>query len=381
MIVHIFNSSVVSGPETLAIPALKNLGEPVGIVFLIESRLEEASKGPVKYARDLGHEVYTVQVRGRWDRKAFRELRELLDRLSPRIAHAHDVKASLYLLKAARVKPGFKPKLASTHHGTVARKGKIRVYEEIYVRLILPKFDAVLVVCEIDRQSVLRRGLSENKVFIHHNGVDRPKVAPQDRESAQREIQARWRATHTALPEPGAAIFLGAVARLSDEKRHDRMLRALQTVKREHPKLRFALCCFGIGALDESLKALTQKLGMEDRVFWMGYSKTIGQEMAGFDLLLCLSDGEGVPINLLEAGWAGTPVFSTRVGGIPDVITSEVGYLVEKSESDEAIGHAIAQAINGRSERERKGQAYQQLVESKFSEAAWLERLRQIYSQ
>ena len=77
MITHLFNSSAVSGPETLAIPALKRLGEKVSIVFLSETRLGAKSDGPVQYARELGHEVHEVSVRGRWDRKAFGELREL----------------------------------------------------------------------------------------------------------------------------------------------------------------------------------------------------------------------------------------------------------------------------------------------------------------
>lgn len=381
MITHIFNSSVVSGPETLAIPALTRLGEKVSIVFLTETRLEEASKGPVKYAQDLGHEVYTVPVRGRWDREAFKNLRETLDRINPSVAHAHDVKASLYLLKASRVKKGFKPKLVSTHHGTVARKGKIRFYEEIYVRMVLPKFHAVMVVCEIDRLSLKRRGLKDKILFIHHNGVDRPYVAPEARLQAQTEVRNRWRSLNPALPEANGAVFLGAVARLSDEKRHDRMLRALQTVKREFPGLKFAFLAFGIGALEAQLKAQTKELGLEDCVFWMGYSKTIGQEMAGFDLLLCLSDGEGMPINLLEAGWTGTPVLSTDVGGIPDLINPQVGYLVDKSDSDEAIGRRIGQILSDNAANTGVGRRYQDHVLKGFSEKAWLDRLREVYAQ
>lgn len=379
MITHIFNSSVVSGPETLAIPALKNLGEKTSIIFLTETRREEACKGPVEYARDLGHDVYTIPVRGRWDREAFKSLRKLLDSIEPRVAHSHDVKASLYLLKAAKVRKGFKAKLVSTHHGAIARYGKIRVYEEFYVRFILPHFDAVLVMSEGDRQSLKRRGVAERLLHVHINGVNRQFIDRASRDDVQREIRDRWRQIVPSLPTD--AVYVGAVARLSTEKRHDRMLNAFRTIKTERPDLKFAFVNFGIGAEESKLKEITANLGLTDSVFWMGYSKSIGQEMAGFDLLLCLSDGEGIPINLLEAGWSGTPVFSTAVGGIPDVINGpEVGYLVQKEDSDEAIGRSLARVISDRDGRAVVGQAYQARIIENFSEKAWLDFLRSLYA-
>ena len=145
MITHIFHSTVVSGPETLALPALRKLGQPVSIVFLDEKRVPGGADAPVAYARSLGHDVHTVPVQGRWDRSAFGALAETLARLGTTLAHAHDVKASLYLDQAARRMP-VRPKLVSTHHGAAARKGLIRVYEELYVRWTLPRFDAVLSV-------------------------------------------------------------------------------------------------------------------------------------------------------------------------------------------------------------------------------------------
>jgi glycosyltransferase involved in cell wall biosynthesis len=380
MITHIFHSTVVSGPETLAIPALGKLGEPVTVVFLDEKRVPGGADGPVAYARAQGHEVHTVPVRSRWDRQAFKALGELLARLGTRVAHAHDVKASLYLLQAARAEEK-RPKLVSTHHGAAARKGIIRLYEEIYVRWALPRYDAVLSVCEADYASLRRRGIPESKLKIHYNGVDRTYVAPPDRERAQAAIQARWKALDPELPEPGQAVFLGAVARLSDEKRHDRMIRALAEAKRLRPELQFVLLNFGIGAEEARLKALTREAGMEREIRWMGYSKTIGQEMAGFDLLLCLSDGEGIPINLIEAGWSGTPVLSTSVGGIPDLLNSpEVGYLVSKADSDEAIGARLAGIIADASGRQAVGRRYQERVVERFSEKAWLDQLREFYA-
>ncbi len=384
MITHVFNSSIVSGPEMLVIPALKKIGEPVTIIFLTETRLPTESERPIEYAKKYGHEVYSVPVRGRWDKEAFIELRRVLDQIGSRVIHAHDVKASLYLHQAKKVKPGMQGSIVSTHHGASYRKGKIRLYEEFYVRFILPHFDRILCVCELDRESVIRRGVPAKRVSVHLNGTDRPRVLPENRAATMHAIRRNWKEKMPTLPDADSAVFLGAVARLSPEKRHDRMLNVLaEFKKREQSGLvkPTVLLCFGTGPEEAKLRELAKELKVEDRVFWMGYSNQISEEMAGFDALLCLSDGEGIPINLLEAGWAGTPVISTRVGGIPDLIPSqEVGFLVEKRDKDLKIANQMWAALQDKNRLARVGQAYQSRVTEHFSHDAWLKKLNEVYA-
>lgn len=386
MIVHVFNASVVSGPETLAIPALKNLGERVEIFFLLETRVEKGAREVVEYMERHGYRVHVIPVRSRLDRGAITELRRLTRELKPRVLHAHDTKASFYVWRACRGRRafGFPLKLVSTHHGAAFRKGIIRLYEEIYVRLCLNAFDHVLCMCESDRQSLLRRGVRPGKILIHTNGVDRPKVTEAERTETQKRIRASWAETDARLKAVGTlgaskgALWLGAVARLSAEKRHDRMLRVLAGLKERGVEA--VLLCFGRGAEQERLQALTRELGLEAQTFWMGYRGTIGQELAGFDLTLCLSDGEGIPINLLESAWAGTPVLSTRVGGIPDFIRDpETGFLVEPSENDGEIAAKLAEWARTPEELRRRGLAFQADVEKNFSEKSWLGTLRRVY--
>lgn len=384
MITHVFNSSIVSGPEMLVIPALAKLGEPVSLIFLSETRLASDSEKPIRYARSHGIEVHSVPVRGRWDKQAFLELRKVIDQINPRIIHAHDVKASLYLHQAKKLRAPLSASLVSTHHGASYRKGKIKFYEEIYVRLVLPHFDRVLCVCKLDQSSVVRRGVKPDKVSIHLNGTDRKRVEQAERSEQQSRIRTQWKKRMPALPEADQAVFLGMVARLSPEKRHDRMIRALAEFKKFEADISApmtVLLCFGQGTEEQKLRLLAKKLGVEDRLFFMGYSEQISDEMAGFDALLCLSDGEGIPINLLEAGWAATPVISTRVGGIPDLIASpDVGFLLEKSEKDPELARQIWTILQNKRKLESVGLAYQKRVTSLFTHDAWLSKLREVYA-
>ncbi|HTL12683.1 MAG TPA: glycosyltransferase, partial [Bdellovibrionota bacterium] len=346
MIVHVFNSSIVSGPETLVIPALKALGEPVTVVFLYETRRGDACDGPVKYAEALGLPTRVVKVHSRVDGGAVRRLREVLKELKPSVVHSHDVKASTYVLKASGPKSRREWALVSTHHGVRGRSGWVpKFYEGFYARWILPGFDRVLSVCGSDRQLLLKRGLDPERVNVHLNGVDRRKVVMADRPSERARIQESWGLAQRRIPND--SVVLGFAGRIAGEKRLDRVLNVARELSENGIDLpRWDLVIFGTGPLEAEYHAMTREMGLEDRVHWMGYRSGLGSEMAGFDVLMSLSDAEGLPINLVEAGWAGTPVLATGVDGNRDLFpTPEHGLTVPVEESDWEIADALARLI------------------------------------
>ena len=379
MIVHVFNSTLVSGPETLVLPALSQIKGRVAVIFLSETRkLNEAQK-PIQYARSLGLSTVSVPVGGRYDRQAISNLREVLIQLKPEITHAHDVKASTYLLRSAESIQDRTFQLISTHHGVHARSGlKNKLYEMVYTRFILPHYDQVFCVCSSDRKVLIQRGLNPDRVHTHLNGVNRRWVDRSERLEVRNQIHTDWNLRSLGISSQ--AILFGVVGRLAPEKRHDRLLNALAELKRLDSSLDWHLLCYGAGPLEASLKRLTQKLDLGGHVHWMGYRKEIGNEMAGFDLLFSLSDAEGLPINLLEAGWAGTPVVATHVDGNRDLFArSKTGILIHRHQSAEAIAREIQRLVSHSKERTELGFRFQKHVMSQFSEAVWLERLKELY--
>src|SRR5437867_2731087 len=102
MIVHLFNSSSVSGPERLVVPALARFREQFMIVNLREERIEllRASDPLEEYAKSFKLTYRAVPVHRRWDPAAIRELKQLLQNIRPDLVHAHAMKASVYLIQA-----------------------------------------------------------------------------------------------------------------------------------------------------------------------------------------------------------------------------------------------------------------------------------------
>jgi len=203
------------------------------------------------------------------------------------------------------------------------------------------------------------------------------KITSEERERKQKIIRQSW---ELSVP-PGTFVF-GVAARLEAEKRHLFLIDVVQKISELAPDYRFAVICFGRGALESRLIEKTKALGFSEKIFWKGYRSGLGDEFAGFDALLSLSSAEGLPINLIEAGWAATPVFANRVDGVADLIPSEnLGALAAPDEDAKAVAEKIIRFAGSDRGLREKGIAFQEFVELHFSQEIWLRRLLEIYSQ
>ena len=380
MIVHLFNSSSVSGPERLVLPALSDRRDQFLIVNLREERIPSLLRSdPLgEYSRSLGLAYESIPVKSRWDRSAMGRLRSLLDRLHPALVHAHDVKASVYLLRA-RGRRRFP--IVSTHHGVHGRPDWItRLYEWLYRRYFLKSFDRVLCVSSADHSFLLKSGLDAGRLRLHLNGADGRRIAFEDRAKESKEIRSVW------LPQTADRdrLFLfGALGRLSAEKDHARLFRTLSCLN-QLPSRDWRCLVFGAGPLEGELRRQVLSLGLGKKIVWMGYRKEAGDELAGLDMLLSFSKAEGLPISLIEAGWAGTPVMATSVGGVRDLIPDERHgnpVSVDEPDAETALRLRALLAEESSDMLRAQGERFQERVASQFTRRMWVDRLEQIYSE
>lgn len=378
MVVQVFNSGIVSGPETLVIPAMGLFREPQVAVFLVEERRGSAGMAPVEYARGLGVHIEIVEVRSRVDFRAIKELRKVLEKLSPRIVHAHDVKASTYMWLASRHSSW---KKISTHHGIEGRPDwKTRFYEYFYSQVVLPKMDSVLTVSREDEHTLLRRGVGRERVQFLANGVTRRLWKNEEKAKERDRIRGLW-AKELKGFDPNT-IVIGMVARLSAEKRHSYFLRTLAILHEQNPDLDWRFLAFGSGVLQEQLRKETEKLGLTPFCYWMGYRNDAAALLPAMDLLVLSSQAEGLPIVALEAGWAGVPMFATNVGSLPELVSTgrtAGGIIFPREQEPVHTAKSLAWILRHPRERERLGIRLQNRVEKEYSAAAWVERSEAIY--
>jgi glycosyltransferase involved in cell wall biosynthesis len=62
-------------------------------------------------------------------------------------------------------------------------------------------------------------------------------------------------------------------------------------------------------------------------------------------VFLSLSASEGVPVSMMEAQSFGIPIVALAVGGVPEIVTTEVGILLEDNAGISDIGAALEAAI------------------------------------
>ena len=133
----------------------------------------------------------------------------------------------------------------------------------------------------------------------------------------------------------GGALRLVCVARLSSEKGHHGLLRALARLRDLAPAPRVRLV--GDGPMRADLEAQARELGLADSVEFLGARSEdeVMEILSGADLFALASLMEGLPVVLMEAMSLGLPVVAPRVAGIPELVGDErEGLLFHPSDWD-----------------------------------------------
>lgn len=105
-------------------------------------------------------------------------------------------------------------------------------------------------------------------------------------------------------------------------------------------------------------KKLYSQLIAFPNVHIMGFKDTIRYQ--DYDLFICTSTSENLPISICEALVSGLPVISFDVGGISEVICSKNGSIIPKYELSSFIS-AIEKYFNNNSEYEYDAEKYKDL--------------------
>ncbi|MBQ0786070.1 MAG: glycosyltransferase [Oceanihabitans sp.] len=107
--------------------------------------------------------------------------------------------------------------------------------------------------------------------------------------------------------ETNKAFQIVAVGRLNPVKNQRSLIESMALIKEK-----VALNIYGIGPLEEELKARTTELHLNDSITFKGNSDTIDQEIVKHHCLVLTSLSEGFPNVILEAMSLGVPVIATN---------------------------------------------------------------------
>ncbi len=191
--------------------------------------------------------------------------------------------------------------------------------------------DLVIFNSESGRLSHLAMGMKPPRMLVVPNGFDITRFAPDP---------AKGLAQRKAWGIPVGVPLVGVVGRLNPVKDHPTFLRTVARLSKEWPEARFVCVGGGPEAYLESLQAMAQTLGIQDRLLWAGVSQSMPSAYNALSVLVLSSADEGFPNALGEAMACGVPCVATRVGDA-EILIGDTG-LTTAVADDAALAEAVS---------------------------------------
>lgn len=342
-ILYIITRSQTGGAQAHVLELLRSCSERHDVVLATgeEGFLTEEARAlrvPVYHLENL-----VRPIRPTTDARAVTEVYRLIRSLRPDVLHAHTAKAGLVgriAAKAARVPAvftahgwQFAPRIPWSQRLLVAPSEWLTGYWSSHI----------ITVCESDRLMArkLRVGSDERMTVVNY-GI--PDVAER---------------ADPCEADPPTLIM---VARFAPQKAQDHLLRALAEVKAPF-RLRFV----GDGPLEAHARADAARLGLDDRVEFLGLRDDIPSLLAQASIFVLATNWEGLPISILEANRAGLPVIASDVAGVAEgVVDGMTGFVVPAGD-DAALRDRILTLLVDAELRKKMGDAARRHYEERFT--------------
>ncbi|HLH81530.1 MAG TPA: glycosyltransferase [Chthonomonas sp.] len=216
------------------------------------------------------------------------------------------------------------------------------------MRRFCNKADVIIAPSHYVAQALAQSGIAA-PIQVVPSGVIPPQVSPGDRERVRCQL---------AIPDEVPVLLY--VGRLAPEKRVDLLLQAVAQLQQRllrKPQSAFRLLLVGDGPCRCQLEWQVQRLGIQDRVVFVGAQphEQIGAWYAAADLFLMPSPMETQGLVVIEAMNCGLPCIAVSEGGAGEaVIPEQTGLICPFSAP--AFATAIEALLNNPQRRKQMGQ-------------------------
>lgn len=245
--------------------------------------------------------------------KAYSQLLELLKQKPVDLIHCNTPIGGLIgrlCAKHAKVK-----KILYTAHGFHFYKGAPVINQTLFKwgeKWLARSTDILLTINQEDFTSAQSfKFRNDGKlVLIHGAGVNTGYTSTSNREKIRKEI---------GIPSSATMVF--SAGELNKNKNNQVIIEALAKIN--SPDIYYVLC--GEGKLRKELEELSKKLGVSDKVKFLGFRTDVLDILSASDIFAMPSYREGLPRSLMEAMDAGLPCIVSNIRGNADLIEEGKG--------------------------------------------------------
>lgn len=308
-------TKVVGGVGTYSYHLARNLASKTKLLFIGKKQLGKAVQ-KVDYKVTIAN-----KSSGENNIKFYYSLKKIAKTLKTKNETIIHAQRPDWLVAFSKIKGKKIMTLHGSHFKNMQlKKGKL--LQTLYSRLEKKGFEIADKIISVDTQTTKeyeeKYPKSANKIITIPVGVDTTLFKPIAMHIARNQLK---------LPK-NKTIFL-CIARFSKEKRIAEMIK---NVNKDE-----LLIIIGSGDEEERLKELAKT--KKDSVLMRGAKsqKELIQYYCAADAFLIFSTHEGLTTTALEAWACGTPVVSTKVGDLQNIITNKNGILVENNNFREAL--------------------------------------------
>jgi glycosyltransferase involved in cell wall biosynthesis len=321
-----------------------------------------------KPLREAGAAVYELDISAdkSFDLKDVKKLKALIRETSPDIVHTHgSLSGRIAGRQCGRT-------VLYTRHCVFPvsprmKKGPGRLLNKLVNEHYA---DRIIAISPAAKVNLTDTGIREDLIDVIMNGVE-----PLTRKSEEdcRALRDEWGIRD-------GSFITGILARLEEYKGHRIILDAVKALKDDGVDV--TLLVAGSGSCEDALRQETVRLGLEDRVKFLGFLSDVSAFLSVIDVQLNASYGtETSSLSLLEGLSIGVPAIVSDYGGNPYVVDHNVDGLVFKSRDSADLAACIrrlqADPALLASMKTAAAAAYQE----RFTGAIFAGNIEQIYSK
>jgi glycosyltransferase involved in cell wall biosynthesis len=361
-VAHVIHSLGAGGAENVLVE-LAGAAAPAGVELVVIGLSPVPDAVHAATLRARGVPVVELAL-GRWDPRAVPRTIAVLREHGVQVVHTHLKHADLVgALACTRL--GL-PLVSTLHVIEDAPVGAVARFKRSAGLWGRRRF-ATRTIALSRSQRTWYRALAgtDDGLVVLPNGVEDPGL-PTAAERA--EVRA-------ALGVPDDGLLIGSASLMRPEKGHDLLLDAVGPLPSD---LRITVALAGDGPLRSALEArVAADPVLRDRVRFLGYRDDVPTLLGAADLVLHTSRADALPTTLMHALAVGVPIVATDVGGIPDIVTADVGVLAPVDAH--AIAAAVRDLLADPVRRKEFGEAGRAAFLERFEARGWAARLRAVY--
>ncbi|WP_421241194.1 glycosyltransferase [Aeromonas enteropelogenes] len=294
--------------------------------------------------------------------KAYWLARRLIKHFKPDVVHSHMVHANLFV-RLLRLSTRMPKLICTAHSSNEGGRGRMMAY-----RVTDTLCDLSTNVSQEAVDAFIAQGaVPAKRIVALPNGIDTLRF------TFNANSRARLRA-QLQLADNVSLIL--AVGRLTEAKDYPNLLTAFSLLPSKLNNTQLAI--IGVGEQQTNIQTLASKLGLTQRVHFLGLQHNVHQWMSAADLFVLSSAWEGFGLVVAEAMACERMVVATDCGGVKEVL-GECGILVPAKNSL-ALAQGLQQGLALSSDSVKaQGQSARAWVVKRYSLTAQADKWLELY--